>query len=134
MNTNQAGKLCILYPLQNFPDFINRIQAQIAFNRSDFSPNNQRQIYEEFGIAMIFERFLSDFDRFLCEANLITIRLDSFIPRSDAKRVKKPHYPSALSKILAFLYLRIVKRNSFCIHDVTFLIFLHQIEYANQTN
>ena len=59
MNTNQAGKLCILYPLQNFPDFINRIQAQIAFNRSDFSPNNQRQIYEDFGIKAIFERFLN---------------------------------------------------------------------------
>jgi hypothetical protein len=61
MNTNQAGKLCILYPLQNFPDFINRIQAQIAFNCSDVSPNNQRQIYKEFGIATIFERFLKNF-------------------------------------------------------------------------
>lgn len=61
MNTNQAGKLCILYPLQNFPDFINRIQAQIAFNCSDVSPNNQRQIYEEFGIKVTFEIFLSDF-------------------------------------------------------------------------
>ena len=31
-----------------------KIQAQIAFNRSDVSPNNQRQIYKDFGIETIF--------------------------------------------------------------------------------
>jgi hypothetical protein len=67
-------------------------QAQIAFNCSDVSPNNQRQIYEEFGIAIIFERFLKNLSAmnakhfFLCKANPMTIYLDCFVPRSDAKR------------------------------------------------
>lgn len=47
----------ILYPFPKFSRFINRIQALIAFKRSDFSPNNQQQIYKEFGIKAIFESF-----------------------------------------------------------------------------
>ena len=34
-----------------------KIQAQIAFNRSDFSPNNRRQKYKLFQIKVFFGRF-----------------------------------------------------------------------------
>ena len=41
-------------PSKIFQTLYIKIQAQIAFNRSDFSPNNQRQIYKDFGIATVF--------------------------------------------------------------------------------
>lgn len=51
----------ILYPLQNFPDFVNRIQAQIAFNCPVFSPNNQPQKYKDFGNQSLFYGFFPFF-------------------------------------------------------------------------
>ena len=59
----------ILYPLQNFPDFVSRIQAQIAFNCPDlappnakhFSPNNQPQKYKDFGNQRFFYGFFPFF-------------------------------------------------------------------------
>jgi len=41
-----ANSLSVSY-LLNFPDLHIKIQAQIAFNCSDFSPNNQWQKYKE---------------------------------------------------------------------------------------
>jgi len=38
---------CLYLIYLNVPDLCVKIQAQIAFNCSDFSPNNRRQIYKE---------------------------------------------------------------------------------------
>ena len=55
----------------------------------------------------------------------MTIHLDCFAVMQSATRTIKPHYPYALSKILAFLHLRIVKTSSFSIHRMIFFVFLH---------
>ena len=58
--TGLANSLSVSY-LLNFPDLHIKIQAQIAFNCSDFSPSNQRQIYKEFQIGKRNEFFSNQF-------------------------------------------------------------------------